>query len=115
MPRKGKRNGIAKSMSAGQVVSDEIAVLPPGEQSEARAINSDLDKGIEKNLDAALIQAGMQKSVSYDVKNGVITLTGNVSSQSMRTSVQNVAAAVPNVHQVVNEVQVKDQKATSTN
>jgi hyperosmotically inducible protein len=112
---KAQAESMAKSMGAGQVVSDEIAVLPVGGESAAKTINSDLDKGIEQNLDAALIQAGMHKNVNYDVKNGVVTLTGDVNSQARRSAAQNVAATVPNVQQVVNELQVKDQKATSTN
>ncbi len=104
---------IAKSMAAGQVVADQIAVVPPGVESDAKAMNSDLDKGIEKNLDAALIQNRLNKSVKYDVKSGVVTLTGEVNSQARRAYAEKVAAAVPNVQQVVNELQVKNQKASS--
>jgi osmotically-inducible protein OsmY len=96
------------------VVADQVAVVPPGVESDARAVNSDLDKGIEKNLDAALIQNQMHDSVKYGVKNGVATLTGEVNSQSKRATVEKVASSVPNVQQVVNELQVKDQKATSS-
>jgi osmotically-inducible protein OsmY len=53
--------------------------------------------------------------VKYAVHSGVITLTGEVHSQADRTATQNLAAAVPNVQQVVNELQVKDQKATGSN
>lgn len=112
---KSQAETIAKSFAAGQVVADQIAVVPPGVENDAKTVNSDLDKGIEKNLDAALIQNRLHKSVKYDVKNGVVTLTGEVNSQVKRTFAQNVAAAVPNVQQVVNELQVKNQKATSTN
>ena len=49
------------------------------------------------------------------MKNGVVTLTGEVRSEARRSSAQSIASAVPNVTQVVNELQVKDQKATSTN
>ena len=89
-------------------------MIPPGAESEAKTVNSDLDKGIEKNLDAALIQHRLNKSVKYDVKNGVVALTGEVNSQSRRAQVEKVASAVPNVQQVVNELQVRDQKATSS-
>ncbi len=77
-------------------------------------MNSDLDTGIEKNLDAALIQSTLQEGVQYSVKNGVVTLTGEVNSESKRAQVEKAASTVPNVRQVVNEMQVKDQKATST-
>jgi len=105
---------IAKSLSAGQVVSNEIAVLPPGD-SDAKRVNSDLDKGISKNLDATLTQNGLAHVVKYDVKNGVVTLKGDVDSQSKRGQVESMAKAVPNVQQVVNELQIRNQKATSTN
>jgi len=111
---KAQAESIATSIATGQVVSNQIAVVPPGAEVEAKAVNSDLDAGIEKNLDAALIQNKLHKGVKYEVKNGVVTLTGEVSSQSKRAQVEKVASTVPNVQQVVNELQVKDQKATST-
>ena len=106
---------VAKSISGGQVVADQIAVVPPGVEKDAKAMNSDLDEGIEKNLDAALIQNRFHDTVSYGVKNGVVTLTVQVNSQSRRGEAERTAASVPNVQQVVNELQVKDQKASSSN
>lgn len=111
---KAQAESIANSMAAGQVVADQITVVPPGAEHDAKAMNSDLDEGIEKNLDAALIQNGLKKSVDYSVKSGVVTLKGEVNSQSKRAFAQKVAAGVPNVQQVVNELQVKDQKASSS-
>jgi hyperosmotically inducible protein len=111
---KAQANSVANALAAGQVVSNQIAVLPPGNEDQVKTVDSDLDKGIEKNLDAALIENHLHKAVTYDVKNGVVTLTGSVHSETARANAQKVAAAVPNVQQVVNELQVKDQKATST-
>jgi hyperosmotically inducible periplasmic protein len=105
---------IAKSLAGTQVVADQIAVLPPGAEKETKAVNADLDDGIEKNLDAALILNRMHESVHYDVKAGVVTLSGEVNSESKRAHAEKVAAAVPNVLQVVNDLQVKDQKASSS-
>ena len=106
---------IAKSMSVGQVVADEIQVLPAGTEHDAKAVDSDLDKGIDKNLDAALIQNRLNRDISYDVKNGVVTLKGNVNSEIRRNQAAHIASSVPNVQQVVNELQVKNQKASSSN
>ena len=111
---KAQAESIAKSIATGQVVANQIAVMPPGGEPDAKTVNSDLDKGIDNNLHAALIQNKLHKGVKYDVKNGVVTLTGEVNSQSKRAQVEQVASSVPNVQQVVNELQVKDQKATST-
>jgi hyperosmotically inducible periplasmic protein len=104
---------IAKTAAPSDVVANEIAVRPPGNDTASK-VNSDLDKGIEKNLDAALVQHRLNKAVKYDVKNGVVTLTGNVRSQSLRDNVEKIAKAVPNVQQVVNELEIKNQKASSS-
>jgi osmotically-inducible protein OsmY len=112
---KAQAESIARSLAGAQVVSNQIAVIPPGAESEAKKVNSDLDKGIESNLDAALIQQKLHESVKYAVKNHVVTLTGDVDSPSKRARAQEVASAIVNVQQVVNELQVKKQKATESN
>jgi hyperosmotically inducible periplasmic protein len=98
---KSQAESIAKSIAGGQVVSNQIGLIPPAAESEAKTVNSDLDKGIESNLDAALIQQRLNKGLKYDVKMG-------------RAQVEKVASTVPNVQQVVNQLQVKNQKATSS-
>jgi hyperosmotically inducible periplasmic protein len=112
---KARADTIARSLAGGQVVSNEIAVVPVGAEREARLVSSDVDKGIEANLDAALIQERLHERVKYAVKNSVVTLTGDVDSEANRARAQAVASAVLNVQQVVNELQVKAQKATSSN
>lgn len=111
---KAQAEALARSLAGSEVVANQIAVLPVGVESDARTMNSDLDKGIEQNLDAALIQSKLRKGVSYAVKSGVVTLTGEVDSQSKRRDAAKVAGSVPNVQQVVNELQVKNQKASSS-
>jgi hyperosmotically inducible periplasmic protein len=111
---KAEADSLAKSGGAGQVVADEIAVIPPG-NNEVKTVDSDLDGGIGKNLDAALIEHRLDKRVHYGVKNGVVKLTGDLNSESRRNEAGKVAAGVPNVQQVVNEIQIKDTKATSNN
>jgi osmotically-inducible protein OsmY len=111
---KAQAESIARSIAGNQVVSDQIAVRPTGEEGMAKKVDSDLDKAIEKNLDAVLVQNHLDKNVKYDVKVGVITLTGDVSSQSKRAYVEKLASGVPNVRQVVNKLEVKNQKATAS-
>jgi hyperosmotically inducible protein len=105
---------LAKSLAGAQVVANQIVVLPTGMEKNAKTVNSDLDQGIEKNLDAALIQNKMHDDVKYKVKSGVVTLTGEVNSQNKRDQADQVATKVPNVKQVVNDLQVKNQKASSS-
>ena len=111
--QKAQAESLAKSFAGTEVVADQVAVIPVGAEKEAKAMYSDLDQGIEKNLDAALIQNRMQHDVKYSVKSGVVTLTGEVNSQDTRTFAEKVATGVPNVQQVVNNLQVNNQKATS--
>ena len=111
--QKAQAESLAKSIAGAQVVANQIAVLPAGEEREAKAMNSDLDQGIEKNLDAALIQNKIHHNVKYSVKSGVVTLDGEVNSREMRALAEKMATGVPNVQQVVNNLQVKNQKATS--
>jgi hyperosmotically inducible periplasmic protein len=110
---KSRAESIAKAIAGNQVVADQIAVRPAGMESAAKKVDSDLDSAIEKNFDAVLIQNKLDKQVKYSAKNGVLTLTGEVNSQSKRAYVEKLAGQVPNVQQVVNELQVKNQKATS--
>jgi hyperosmotically inducible protein len=111
---KAQAEAIAKGGAGAQVVSDQISVRPPGNESEAKAIDSDLDKAIDKQVDAVLVKNKLKHDVSYDVKNGVVTLKGDVVSQGRRTQIEKLVAAVPNVKQVVNELEVKNQKASSS-
>jgi len=112
-PDKDRAEQIARSLAGGQVVADQIAVLPAGYEATAKSVNGNLDDGIESNLKAAFTQAGM-KGLDHTVKNGVVTLKGDLETPARRQEAERVAAAVPNVQQVVNEIEVKNQRATST-
>src|SRR6202166_442245 len=81
---KAQAESIARTMTGIQVVANQIAVLPPGDESDAKRMNSDLDKGIASNLHAALIQQNLDNNVKYSVKNNVVPLTGDVVSESTR-------------------------------
>jgi hyperosmotically inducible protein len=111
---KSQAESIARTAAGSQVVANQIAVLPPGAEAAAKQMGSDLDSGIESNLDAALINDRLHRHVQYAVKNRVVTLTGEVGSQADRDRAEGVASRVPNVQQVVNELQIKKQKATSS-
>jgi len=66
---KAQAESIAKSIAGSQVVSNEIAVIPLGAGSDAKTVNADLDKGIESNLDAALIKYGCAREF---VESGIL-------------------------------------------
>ena len=110
---KMQAESIARSIAGTQVVANEIAVRSAGEEGPAKKLRSDLDQAIDSNLEARLVQMNLNHEVRYDVRNGVVTLKEDAPSQSKRTSVEKVASDVPNVKQVVNKLEVKNQKTTS--
>jgi len=111
---KTRAEGIAKPIVGNEVLADEINVVPPNVKSDAKAVNSDVDKAIDKNVDAVLIENGFRHGITHEVKSGVVTLKGTVDNDQQRNQLAKAAEAVPNVRQVVNEIQTKHQRATSS-
>ena len=90
-----------------------MAVIPPNDKGAAKDYYGDIDKAIDKNLDAALISGGYPGGIHHTEKNGVVTLTGDVNTEAQRQQVQTIAQNVPNTQQVVNELQTTHERATS--
>ncbi len=105
---KAKAGEVAKSAASARVIANEISVQPVGSESDARSIASNLDDGIENNYKAALISSHLDKEhIRFNAKNGVLTLTGSVHHPNMRQDAQKLASSIPNVQQVVNQIDVK--------
>jgi len=99
---------VAQSAAGNRIIANEISVEPVGNEADARKIESNVDDAIEKNYKAALISNGLDKQdINFDSKNGVLTLKGKVKSMQQRQVAEQVASSVPNVGQVVNEIQVR--------
>lgn len=108
---KERAEEMAKTVATGFVISNEIGVRPEGDESAAKKIDSNVDDAIEKDFKAVIIANRMEKQhIRYDAKNGVLTLKGDVDNANQRTQVEKLAAGVPNVQQVVNELDVKASK-----
>jgi osmotically-inducible protein OsmY len=105
---KAKAADVAKGAAGNRIVVNEVSVQPVGAEADAKGIASNVDGGIEKNYKAALISSGLDKQhISFDAKNGVLVLKGSVRTVPERTQAQQVAASVPNVQQVLNQIEVK--------
>lgn len=105
---KSKAGDVAKSAAGPRIIANEISVQPVGFESDARNIASDLDDAIEKNYKASLISHRLNRQhIGFNAKNGVLTLTGSVNSAPVRHQAETLAAAIPNVQQVVNQLDVK--------
>ncbi len=99
---------VAQQAASGYVVSNEIGVRPEGVENKAGKIDSNVDSAIEKDFKAVLIANRMDNQhIKYSAKNGVLTLNGKVANPEMREKAEKLAASVPNVQQVVNELDVK--------
>lgn len=111
LEEKERAEDVAKGASAGYVVSNEIGIRPEGVENAARKIDANVDDAIQKDFKAVIIANRLEKQhIQYDAKNGVLTLKGKVDSLALRDQVEKLAATVPNVQQVVNELDVKSAK-----
>ena len=105
---KQKASEVARTNAGNRLLVNEISVEPAGEESQAKTVESNVDDGIEKNYKASLIAKGLDKqSIRFDSKNGVLTLKGSVKSTQQKATAQQLAKNVPNVQQVLNEIEVK--------
>ena len=101
----------AKSAAQGEIVANEIEVRPQGMEDQAGDVAENKDDAIESNFKAAIAQHNWENQhVRFDVKEGVITLNGDVDTTAQRTQMEKVAAGIPGVKQVVNKLEVKGKK-----
>ena len=108
---KQRAEEIARQNAPNMVVSNEIGVRPEGAEGTAKNIDKDLDAAIEKNYKAALTENRLDNQhIRVVSKNGVLTLKGDVDNMPQRQQAEKLAANIPNVQQVVNELDVKGAK-----
>lgn len=114
--QKAQAESIAAQAAPGYVVSNEIGVRPIGAESQAKAVDSNLDDAIESYYKADLkAHANLDdQSISFSAKNGTLTLKGSVKTTAQRGEADKLAKNVPNVHEVVNEIEVKPDKGSTT-
>jgi osmotically-inducible protein OsmY len=105
---KAKAVDVAKTAANTRIIANEISVQPVGSESQAKDVASNLDDGIEKDYKAALISSGLDKQhVRFKANNRVLTLTGNVHNTNERQQAERLAAGIPNVQQVLNQIEVR--------
>ncbi len=112
---KSQAEAVAKQAAPDYIIANEIAVRPTGAESQASAVSSNLDSAIEHNFKAS-IKAHKnldQQSIHYSVKNGTLVLKGTVKTDDQKREAESLAKQVPNVQQVVNELEVKPKKHSS--
>ena len=115
--QKSQAESIAKQAAPDYTVADQIGVRPPGAESQAAAVSSNLDSAIEDNFKAEL--KGHKnlddQSIHASAKNGTLVLKGTVKTERQKMEAEKLAKQVPNVQQVVNEIEVNPKKHSTTN
>lgn len=113
--QKAQADAVAKQAAPAYVVANELAIRPIGAESQFKAVDSSLDNGIEDNFKAALKSNKTldDQSISYKAKNGTLVLTGSVKTAAQKSEAMKLAKNIPNVKEVVNEIEVKPSKDSS--
>jgi hyperosmotically inducible protein len=109
--QKQQAGTLAQQAAPDYQIANEIGVRPPN-TDQAGAVASNVDKGIEDNFKAAIKahKALDDQSISGSAKNGTLEITGSVKTAEQKAEVEKLAKKVPNVQQVVNELEVKPNK-----
>ncbi|MGA2218532.1 MAG: BON domain-containing protein [Terracidiphilus sp.] len=112
--QKAQAESLAKQSAPDYTIADEIGVRPPGE-GQAGAVASNLDSAIEDNFKASIKahQNLNDQSIHASAKNGTLVLKGSVKTGAQKKEAESLAKQVPNVQQVVNELEVKPGKHTT--
>ena len=111
--KKAQAERVAKDAAPGYAVANELAVRPPSaDNSQLKAVDKNLDAGIEDNFKAELKAHKNldDQSIHYDAKNGTLVLKGSVKTPAQKSEAMMLAKNVPNVKEVVNELEVKSDK-----
>lgn len=113
---KNQAETIAKQAAPDYTIADEIGVRPP-DVTQAGAVASNLDSAIEDNFKAVIkAHASLNdQSISGSAKNGTLVLKGSVKTAKQKKEAEDLAKKVPNVQQVVNEIEVNPKKHSTTN
>jgi hyperosmotically inducible periplasmic protein len=105
---KQRAEEIARNAASGYTIANEIGVRPEGAAGDqAEDVASEQDKAIKAQFDAWATKNRVE-GVDVDVKNGVVTLEGNVRNASQKASYEKAAKGIKGVEQVVNKLEVSN-------
>lgn len=115
--QKTQAETLAKQAAPDYTVANEIGVRPTGDQGQMASVASNIDSGIEDNFKATIKahKALDDQSIHAKAKNGTLVLTGSVKTAEQKKEAEKLAKKVPNVQQVVNELDVKPSKHSTNN
>jgi hyperosmotically inducible protein len=107
---KEKAEGVARQTANNSVIANELLVTG-ADKGEAKEVSKDNDDAIKARFKEWVAANRMKNQhVSADVKNGVLTLTGDVDTEAQRTAFEKQTAKIEGVTEVVNKLEVKANK-----
>lgn len=114
--QKSQAETLAKQAAPDYTIADEIGVRPAGDNNVG-AVASNLDSAIEDNFKASIKAHDNldDQSIHAKAKNGTLVLKGSVKTLEQKREAENLAKQVPNVQQVINELEVKPNKHSTAN
>lgn len=108
---KDRAESMAKAAAPGWTIANELLVQPEGD-NKADDIASEEDKAIKAQWDAWTEKNNVD-GIDFDVKNGVVTLEGNVKSAAEEASLMKAAKNIKGVQQVVDKLEIGDRASVT--
>ncbi len=102
----------ARAAAGSMIVANEIGVRPEGMEGQAEDVATAQDDAIESNFEAMLASRQVEDDIDFESNNGVLRLSGEVNEPTLRNELEEMAASVPNVRQVINEIEVAERQAS---
>src|ERR1039457_3525430 len=114
---KAQAESRAKQAAPDYAIANEIGVRPPGDESQAKSVDSSLDSAIEDSYKASIKAhtALVKQSIHFSAKNGTVILKCTVKTPQQKIEAEKLAKQVANVQQVVHEIEVKPTKHSTAN
>jgi len=108
---KTRAEKIAQRAAPDYRIANELGVRPETVANAAQ-MDSKLDSAIEDEFKAEIKsnRALNDQSIHGSAKNGTLLIKGSVKTEKQKADVESLAKQVPNVQQVVNELEVKPNK-----
>lgn len=117
--RKQGAQQLAQQAAPGYNIVNRIQVENAGLQGAEQTAqqNAQLDSAIEDHFKATLAAHEPLKNekIQYSAYNGTLTLKGSVKSYKERQQAEDLARKIPQVQNVVNELQIKGGKPSPAN
>lgn len=115
---KQRAEEVARQAAPNSIIANQLLVTE-GDKGQAKDVASATDDAIEARFkEFVTVNKLENQHIRADAEKGVLTLTGDVDSAAMRTKVEKDAAKIAGVTEVVNKLEVKqnrnNKKATST-